>query len=161
MVSVVRNRLFSLGIMVLLALSSFQLASCSDGWTIQTPELGQSQAELERDFRNIQKTDLGWSFPSHEWGREGAWEVRFDGSGLVSEAIWYAKPGTKGMTYASYLHILGRAMNDMGDGSNDTPTGDTYQVWRLHDARYTLNLAGDSTKLYFQKVRAIKVMAAQ
>lgn len=161
MISVDRNRLFAVVVAIVLAIGGFQLASCSDGWTIQTPELGQSQAELERAFRGIEKNDLAWSFPSFEWGREGAWEVHFDEAGIVREAIWYARPSSKGMTYASYLHILGRTMKDMGDGSNDTPTGDTYQVWRMHDARYTLNLTGDSTKLYFQKVRAVKVMAVQ
>jgi hypothetical protein len=155
--SVAKSGLIAMMVMV----TSLQLMSCGQKWTIQTPELGQSRQEIERDFKGVQKTDLAWTFPSHEWGRDGAWEVRFDAAGLVREAIWHAKPATKGMTYASYLHILGRTMKDMGDGSNDQPTGDTYQVWRMKDAKFTLNLSGDSTSLYFKKSRAVQVMASQ
>jgi hypothetical protein len=64
------------------------------------------------------------------------------------------------MIYASYIHVLARSMKDMGDGSNDQPTFDTYQVWKKKEARYVLNLSNDSTKLYFQMLRPTNVMAA-
>lgn len=115
---------------------------------------------IEQGFKQIVKSDLAWSFPSHEWGREGSWEVRFDEAGTVREATWYYRPDTKGMVYASYLHVLARSMKDMGDGSNEQPTFDTYQVWKKKEARYVLNLSNDSTKLYFQKLRPTNVMAA-
>lgn len=155
MTSVVKNRLFAL----ILPLA-FIVASCGSEWTIQTPELGMSRQDIDQKFAGIEKTDLAWSFPSHEWGREGSWEVRFDDAGKVREATWYHKPDSKGMTYASYLHVLTRTMKQMGDGSNDQPTGDTYQVWKSKEGRFVLNLSGDSTKLYFQKLRPTTVLAS-
>jgi hypothetical protein len=119
-----------------------------------------SRQAIEQKFTGIEKTDLAWTFSSHEWGREGSWEVQFDESGKVREATWYHKPATKGMTYASYVHVLARTMKAMGDGSNDQPTGDTYQVWKQKDGRFVLNLSSDSTKLYFQMLRPVNVMAA-
>lgn len=136
------------------------LGSCGNDWTIQTPDLGMSRQDIEQKFKGIEKTDLAWSFPSHEWGREGSWEVQFDESGKVREATWYHRPDSKGMVYASYLHVLAKTMKQWGDGSNDQPTGDTYQVWKQKDGRYVLNLSSDSTKLYFQKLRSVNVMAA-
>lgn len=156
MLSVERNRLLSL---LLIPLGLF-VASCGNDWKIQTPELGMSRQAIEQKFTGIEKTDLAWTFPSHEWGREGSWEVQFDESGKVREATWYHKPATKGMTYASYVHVLARTMKAMGDGSNDQPTGDTYQVWKQKDGRFVLNLSSDSTKLYFQMLRPVNVMAA-
>jgi hypothetical protein len=156
MLSVERNRLFAFIILPL----GLLLGSCSNDWTIQTPELGMSRQDVEQRFKGLEKTDLAWSFPSHEWGREGSWEVRFDEAGTVREATWYHKPDTKGMIYASYIHVLAKTMKSMGDGSNDQPTGDTYQVWKLKEGRYVLNLSSDSTKLYFQKLRPTNVMAA-
>jgi hypothetical protein len=154
MINVVKNRLSAF----ILPLA-FLVASCGSDWTIQTPELGMSRQAIEQKFKGVEKTDLAWSFPSHEWGREGSWEVRFDEAGKVREATWYHRPDTKGMIYASYIHVLTRTMKAMGDGSNDQPTGDTYQVWKNKEARYILNLSNDSTKLYFQKLRPTNVMA--
>lgn len=154
MISVVKNRLFAF----ILPLA-FIAASCGNDWTIQTPELGMGRQMIDQKFEGVEKTDLAWSFPSHEWGREGSWEVRFDEAGKVREATWYHRPDSKGMIYASYIHVLTRTMKAMGDGSNDQPTGDTYQVWKNKEARYVLNLSNDSTKLYFQKLRPTNVMA--
>lgn len=156
MVSVARTRLLAF---ILLPFALFA-SSCSETWTIQTPELGMSRQQIEQKFKGLEKTELAWSFPSHEWGREGKWEVKFDETGLAKEATWYYREDTKGMVHASYIHVLLRTMKDMGNGSNEQPTFDTYQVWKKKEARYVLNLSNDSTKLYFQKLRQANVMAA-
>jgi len=156
MISVERNRLFAL-VLVPLALL---IGSCGNDWTIQTPELGMSRQDIEQKFKGLTKTELSWSFPSHEWGREGSWEVSFDEAGKVREATWYHRADTKGMVYASYLHVLGKTMRAMGDGTNEQPTFDTYQVWKQKEGRFVLNLSSDSSKLYFQKLRPVNVMAA-
>jgi hypothetical protein len=135
------------------------ITGCSKNTTRQTPVLGQSRTVMEHEFRNVQKTDLAWFLPSREWGRDGVWEVRFDEFGLAIDATWHMKKTTPGFNYASYIHILRESLKDFGDGSNDTPTGETFNTWRVGEYRYILDLASDSSALYFRKSLMRDVMA--
>lgn len=136
------------------------LASCGNERPRQTPKLGMSREALDQSFKGIQKADLAWQIPSFEWANEGAWEVKFDQGGQVAEATWRLNEKSKSMTYASYIQILRSNSEDRGQGSNDTPTFDTYQTWKNAGERYVLNLSSDSSDLYFKMSLVANVLAS-